>query len=64
MPLHCALPVCALTMAGSVFSSIPLRRVGGYEGDTGRIVAFLLSDSTGYLTGATIALDGGQADSG
>ncbi|MCA1005370.1 SDR family oxidoreductase [Rhodococcus hoagii] len=42
-------------------ASIPLRRIGDAETDIGRAVVFLVSDDAGYLTGATIPLDGGQS---
>ena len=41
--------------------TIPLGRVGDCEQDIGRAVAFLVGPDAGYLTGATIPLDGGQA---
>ncbi|WP_305092956.1 SDR family NAD(P)-dependent oxidoreductase [Prescottella sp. R16] len=42
-------------------AGIPLRRIGDAETDIGRAVVFLVSDDAGYLTGATIPLDGGQS---
>jgi NAD(P)-dependent dehydrogenase (short-subunit alcohol dehydrogenase family) len=42
-------------------SSIPLRRLGDPESEIGPVVAFLCSPAAGYITGTTIALDGGQA---
>jgi meso-butanediol dehydrogenase / (S,S)-butanediol dehydrogenase / diacetyl reductase len=42
-------------------SSIPLRRLGDSEQEIGPVVAFLCGPSAGYITGTTIALDGGQA---
>lgn len=42
--------------------SIPLGRPGDAYADIGRAVAMLAGDSAGYLTGATIPLDGGQAN--
>ncbi|VXC10392.1 Short-chain alcohol dehydrogenase like protein [Pseudomonas sp. 8AS] len=42
-------------------ASIPLRRVGDCEQDIGRAVVFLVGEQAGYLTGATLPLDGGQA---
>jgi NAD(P)-dependent dehydrogenase (short-subunit alcohol dehydrogenase family) len=48
--------------AQAFFASIPLRRVGDPEKDIGRAVAFLCGPDAGYLTGATIPLDGGQAN--
>jgi NAD(P)-dependent dehydrogenase (short-subunit alcohol dehydrogenase family) len=47
--------------AAAFFKTIPLGRVGDCEKDIGRAVAFLVSAEAGYLTGATIPLDGGQA---
>jgi len=48
--------------AKAFFRSIPLGRIGQLEEDIGRAVAALCSDDFGYLTGATIPLDGGQAN--
>ena len=39
--------------------TIPLGRIGD-TGDVGRLVAFLASESSGYMTGQAINLDGGQ----
>lgn len=47
--------------AAAFFKTIPLGRVGDCEQDIGRAVALIVSDQFGYLTGATIPLDGGQA---
>ena len=47
--------------AAEFISSIPQRRVGECEEDIGRFVAMLCSDSSAYVNGQTIALDGGQA---
>ncbi|MBF8730294.1 SDR family oxidoreductase [Pseudomonas guariconensis] len=47
--------------AQAFLQGIPLRRVGDCENDIGRTVAWLVSDDAGYLTGATLPLDGGQA---
>ncbi|MDT0575366.1 SDR family oxidoreductase [Croceicoccus sp. F390] len=44
------------------FQTIPLRRVGGCETDIGEAVAALCDPAFSYLTGATIPLDGGQAN--
>ncbi len=41
--------------------SIPLGRIGDCEQDIGRAVVFLVGPDAGYLSGATIPLDGGQA---
>jgi NAD(P)-dependent dehydrogenase (short-subunit alcohol dehydrogenase family) len=42
--------------------TVPLHRVGDCEIDIGRAVAALLKSDFSYLTGATIPLDGGQAN--
>jgi NAD(P)-dependent dehydrogenase (short-subunit alcohol dehydrogenase family) len=42
-------------------SEIALGRLGDPEKDIGRLVAFLCSDSAGYVTGQTINADGGQS---
>ena len=42
-----------------VAKEIPLGRVGEPE-DMGKLVAFLCSDAAAYITGQTIAVDGGQ----
>ena len=42
-------------------SSIPLRRLGDPETEIGPAVAFLCGPAASYITGTTIALDGGQA---
>jgi len=42
-------------------SSIPLRRLGDPEAEIGPAVAFLCGAAAAYITGTTIALDGGQA---
>lgn len=39
---------------------IPLRRIGDPALDIGRAVAALADDDLGYLTGATLMLDGGH----
>jgi meso-butanediol dehydrogenase / (S,S)-butanediol dehydrogenase / diacetyl reductase len=41
--------------------AIPLRRLGDPESEIGRMVAVLCSEDASYVTGTTIALDGGQA---
>jgi len=43
------------------FDSVPLGRVGDPEHDIGKAIVFLCGPDSGYLTGNTIALDGGQA---
>lgn len=48
--------------AEAFFRTIPLRRVGECEEDIGEAVAGLCSPEFAYLTGATIPLDGGQAN--
>jgi meso-butanediol dehydrogenase / (S,S)-butanediol dehydrogenase / diacetyl reductase len=48
--------------AKAFFRTIPLRRIGDCENDIGRFVVMLVSADAGYLTGATIPLDGGQAN--
>lgn len=47
--------------AAEFVATIPLRRIGECEEDIGRAVAWIVSDSARYLTGATVPLDGGQA---
>jgi NAD(P)-dependent dehydrogenase (short-subunit alcohol dehydrogenase family) len=48
--------------AEKFFQTIPLKRIGECEEDIGRAVAALCQPELGYLTGATIPLDGGQAN--
>lgn len=48
--------------AEAFFRTIPLRRIGSCQEDIGEAVAALCSPALGYLTGATIPLDGGQAN--
>ncbi|XHR99754.1 short-chain dehydrogenase [Sphingomonas sp. DBB INV C78] len=48
--------------AEAFFKTIPLRRIGACETDIGEAVAALCGPSFAYLTGATIPLDGGQAN--
>lgn len=50
--------------AEAFFRTIPLGRVGRLEEDIGRAVVSLCGPEMGYLTGATIPLDGGQAKFG
>jgi NAD(P)-dependent dehydrogenase (short-subunit alcohol dehydrogenase family) len=45
-------------------ASIPLRRIGDPEADIGSVVVFLAGPQSAYLTGATIPVDGGQANFG
>ena len=47
--------------AAAFVAGIPLGRVGDPETDIGRAVVVLVSEDAGYLTGATIPLDGGQS---
>jgi len=48
--------------AAAFFRTIPLGRIGKLEEDIGRAVAALCGSDLSYLTGATIPLDGGQAN--
>lgn len=48
--------------AAEFAATIPLRYVGDCEQDIGRAVAMLCGDDARYLTGATVPLDGGQAN--
>jgi len=48
--------------AAAFFKTIPLGRVGALETDIGEAVVSLCAPEMGYLTGATIPLDGGQAN--
>lgn len=43
-------------------ATVPLRRVGDPETDIGAAVVFLAGPGAGYITGATIPVDGGQAN--
>lgn len=45
-------------------ATIPLRRVGDPETDIGGLIVFLAGPHSGYITGATIPVDGGQANFG
>ena len=47
--------------AEEFFSTIPMRRVGDCEQDIGRFVAMLCSESSAYVNGQSIAIDGGLA---
>jgi meso-butanediol dehydrogenase/(S,S)-butanediol dehydrogenase/diacetyl reductase len=48
--------------AAEFIKTIPAGRVGDCEKDIGRAVVFLVGPDAGYLSGATIPLDGGQAN--
>lgn len=48
--------------AQAFFKTIPLGRIGKLEEDIGRAIVALCGQDLGYLTGATIPLDGGQAN--
>lgn len=50
--------------AEAFFRTIPLGRIGRLEEDIGRAVVALCGSDLSYLTGATIPLDGGQANFG
>jgi NAD(P)-dependent dehydrogenase (short-subunit alcohol dehydrogenase family) len=42
-------------------ATVPMGRVGDCEQDIGRVVAFLVGPTAGYVTGVTLTVDGGQA---
>lgn len=48
--------------AEAFFRTIPLGRIGQLEEDIGRAIVALCGQDLSYLTGATIPLDGGQAN--
>ncbi|MEJ0046948.1 MAG: SDR family oxidoreductase [Rhodospirillales bacterium] len=48
--------------AAAFIATIPIGRVGDCETDIGRAVVFLVGPDARYLSGATIPLDGGQAN--
>ncbi|SLK00590.1 SDR family NAD(P)-dependent oxidoreductase [Novosphingobium mathurense] len=50
------------TEAEAFFKTIPLGRIGRLEEDIGRAIVALCGPDMGYLTGATVPLDGGQAN--
>lgn len=52
------------TEAAAFFRTIPLGRIGACEADIGRAVVALCAPEMRYLTGATVPLDGGQANFG
>lgn len=41
-------------------STIPLGRIGDPEKDLGRVIVFLASDESRYVTGQQLMVDGGQ----
>jgi NAD(P)-dependent dehydrogenase (short-subunit alcohol dehydrogenase family) len=47
--------------ARAFIASIPLGRIGDAEHDIGRAVVFLCGPDSGYMTGNTLLIDGGQA---
>jgi NAD(P)-dependent dehydrogenase (short-subunit alcohol dehydrogenase family) len=47
--------------AAAFIATIPMGRVGECEQDIGEFVAFLCSPAAGYVSGQSIAVDGGQA---
>jgi meso-butanediol dehydrogenase/(S,S)-butanediol dehydrogenase/diacetyl reductase len=47
--------------AAAFVATIPMGRVGECEADIGEFVAFLCSDAARYVSGQSIAVDGGQA---
>ncbi len=46
--------------ANAFLATVPLGRVGDCEQDIGRAVVFLAGPDSGYVTGHTLTLDGGQ----
>jgi glucose 1-dehydrogenase len=44
---------------GELLKLIPYRRIGEPE-DVGRAIAWLASDESDYITGATLVIDGGM----
>ena len=48
--------------AAAFFRTIPLGRIGQCEEDIGAAVVALCTPALSYLTGATVPLDGGQAN--
>ena len=50
--------------AAAFFRTIPLGRIGACEADIGRAVVALCAPEMSYLNGATVPLDGGQANFG
>jgi len=47
--------------AAAFVATIPMGRIGECEQDIGEFVAFLCSDAAAYVSGQSIAVDGGQA---
>jgi NAD(P)-dependent dehydrogenase (short-subunit alcohol dehydrogenase family) len=47
--------------AAAFVATIPMKRIGECEQDIGEFVAFLCSDAARYVSGQSIAVDGGQA---
>lgn len=47
--------------SAAFLATVPMRRAGDCETDIGRAVAQICGPSFGFVTGQTIALDGGQA---
>lgn len=47
--------------AVAFIESIPLGRIGDAERDIGRVIVFLCGPDSGYMTGNTLLVDGGQA---
>jgi NAD(P)-dependent dehydrogenase (short-subunit alcohol dehydrogenase family) len=47
--------------SAAFLATVPLKRVGDCEKDIGEVVAFLCSDAASYVSGQSIAIDGGQA---
>jgi NAD(P)-dependent dehydrogenase (short-subunit alcohol dehydrogenase family) len=50
--------------ARAFIATIPLGRLGDCEADIGRVVAFLAGPDAAYISGATLPVDGGQANFG
>lgn len=47
--------------AQAFFATVPLRRIGDCEADVGAAAVYLASPASGYITGVTLPVDGGQA---
>ena len=47
--------------SAAFLATVPMRRAGDCEADIGRAVAQICGPAFGFVTGQTIALDGGQA---